>query len=201
MHDRFDTTFAALADPTRRAILARLAAGRGHRQRAGGAVQPHPAVDLQAPQGAGARGPYLARARGADAAVPAGDRPAPADRGMGRGLPPPLGGQLRAARCSPQIDATSESERTQACRQISARRRRHRRRLRHCPHLRGPACPGLEGVERGGRVQGLVGAEGMLPVEVATIEFRPGGFFHYSMRFANGTEWWGQRFLYREIVR
>ena len=27
MHDRFDTTFAALADPTRRAILARLAQG------------------------------------------------------------------------------------------------------------------------------------------------------------------------------
>jgi uncharacterized protein YndB with AHSA1/START domain len=36
-------------------------------------------------------------------------------------------------------------------------------------------------------------------VEIASLEFRPGGFFHYNMRFANGTEWWG-RFLYREIV-
>jgi uncharacterized protein YndB with AHSA1/START domain len=36
-------------------------------------------------------------------------------------------------------------------------------------------------------------------VEVASLEFRPGGFFHYNMRFANGTEWWG-RFLYREIA-
>lgn len=36
-------------------------------------------------------------------------------------------------------------------------------------------------------------------IEVASLEFRPGGFFHYSMRFPNGTEWWG-RFLYREIV-
>ena len=36
-------------------------------------------------------------------------------------------------------------------------------------------------------------------VEVAGLEFRPGGFFHYSMRFANGTEWWG-RFLYRAIA-
>ena len=36
-------------------------------------------------------------------------------------------------------------------------------------------------------------------VEVASLEFRAGGFFHYNMRFANGTEWWG-RFLYREIV-
>jgi uncharacterized protein YndB with AHSA1/START domain len=36
-------------------------------------------------------------------------------------------------------------------------------------------------------------------VETASLEFRPGGFFHYNMRFANGTEWWG-RFLYREIA-
>jgi uncharacterized protein YndB with AHSA1/START domain len=36
-------------------------------------------------------------------------------------------------------------------------------------------------------------------IEVARLEFRPGGFFHYRMRFANGTEWWG-RFLYREIA-
>jgi uncharacterized protein YndB with AHSA1/START domain len=36
-------------------------------------------------------------------------------------------------------------------------------------------------------------------IEVANLEFRPGGFFHYNMRFANGTEWWG-RFLYREIT-
>jgi uncharacterized protein YndB with AHSA1/START domain len=36
-------------------------------------------------------------------------------------------------------------------------------------------------------------------IEVANQEFRPGGFFHYNMRFASGTEWWG-RFLYREIV-
>ena len=36
-------------------------------------------------------------------------------------------------------------------------------------------------------------------IEVANLEFRPGGFFHYNMRFANGTEWWG-RFLYREIA-
>jgi uncharacterized protein YndB with AHSA1/START domain len=36
-------------------------------------------------------------------------------------------------------------------------------------------------------------------IEVADLEFRPGGFFHYNMRFANGTEWWG-RFLYRKIV-
>jgi uncharacterized protein YndB with AHSA1/START domain len=36
-------------------------------------------------------------------------------------------------------------------------------------------------------------------IEVANLDFRPGGFFHYIMRFANGTEWWG-RFLYRDIA-
>jgi uncharacterized protein YndB with AHSA1/START domain len=36
-------------------------------------------------------------------------------------------------------------------------------------------------------------------IDVATLDFRPGGFFHFNMRFASGTEWWG-RFLYREIA-
>jgi uncharacterized protein YndB with AHSA1/START domain len=36
-------------------------------------------------------------------------------------------------------------------------------------------------------------------IEVASLELRPGGFFHFNMRFANGQEWWG-RFLYRQIA-
>jgi uncharacterized protein YndB with AHSA1/START domain len=36
-------------------------------------------------------------------------------------------------------------------------------------------------------------------IEVANFEFRPGGFFHYAMLFANGPRVWG-RFLYREII-
>jgi uncharacterized protein YndB with AHSA1/START domain len=36
-------------------------------------------------------------------------------------------------------------------------------------------------------------------VEVRSLEFRPGGIFHYSMRTPDGGEMWG-RFLYREIV-
>jgi uncharacterized protein YndB with AHSA1/START domain len=36
-------------------------------------------------------------------------------------------------------------------------------------------------------------------IDTAHLEFRPGGFFHYNMRFESGTEWWG-RFLYREIA-
>lgn len=36
-------------------------------------------------------------------------------------------------------------------------------------------------------------------IEVATLEFRPGGFFHYAMTFANAETMWG-RFFYREIA-
>lgn len=36
-------------------------------------------------------------------------------------------------------------------------------------------------------------------ITVATFEFRPGGFFHYAMRFPNGPQMWG-RFLFRDIA-
>lgn len=36
-------------------------------------------------------------------------------------------------------------------------------------------------------------------IKVANLEFQPGGFFHYVMRFPNGGDMWG-RFLYRNIV-
>jgi uncharacterized protein YndB with AHSA1/START domain len=32
-----------------------------------------------------------------------------------------------------------------------------------------------------------------------TLDFRPGGMFHYGMRAPNGTEMWG-KFVYREIA-
>ena len=70
--DELSRTFAALADPTRRAIVARLAAGRGNRGGARGAVRPDPAGDLQAPQGAGAGRADLAEPGGPGPAVPAG---------------------------------------------------------------------------------------------------------------------------------
>lgn len=36
-------------------------------------------------------------------------------------------------------------------------------------------------------------------IEVRLLEFRPGGFFHYAMKFAGAPTMWG-RFNYREIV-
>lgn len=36
-------------------------------------------------------------------------------------------------------------------------------------------------------------------IEVARLEFRPGGFFHYAMHFDGAPTTWG-RFAYREIV-
>lgn len=37
-------------------------------------------------------------------------------------------------------------------------------------------------------------------LEVAKLEFRPGGIFHYGMKMPNGQTMWG-RFVYREIER
>ena len=36
-------------------------------------------------------------------------------------------------------------------------------------------------------------------LEIARLEFRPGGFFHYAMKFENAPTMWG-RFNYREIA-
>ena len=61
-HDRLSATLSALADPTRRAILARLADGRGDGGRAGGAVRDEPAGGVAAPEGAERAG-LIARGR------------------------------------------------------------------------------------------------------------------------------------------
>ena len=61
--DPLSTTFAALADPTRRAILARLAAGRVLGHRTGRAVRHEHAGGLEAPAGARARRPRSRRGR------------------------------------------------------------------------------------------------------------------------------------------
>lgn len=36
-------------------------------------------------------------------------------------------------------------------------------------------------------------------IPACTLDLRPGGVFHYCMRFPNGTDWWG-RWVFREIV-
>ena len=73
--DRLDATFAALADPTRRAILARLASGEASVTELARAVRDEPARDLEAPQGARARRADLARPRRTAAAASARGRP------------------------------------------------------------------------------------------------------------------------------
>jgi DNA-binding transcriptional ArsR family regulator len=63
--DTLVSTFAAFADPTRRAILARVASGARRPSESWRALRDDPARGFQAPQGAGACRPYLARPRGA----------------------------------------------------------------------------------------------------------------------------------------
>lgn len=41
------------------------------------------------------------------------------------------------------------------------------------------------------------GPKGFIP-EVTTLDFRPGGIFHYSMRTPDGNKIWG-KFIYREM--
>lgn len=36
-------------------------------------------------------------------------------------------------------------------------------------------------------------------IKVVAFDFRPGGFFHYGMRYSNGPQMWG-RFMYRNIA-
>jgi len=60
---RLDAVFAALADPTRRAIIARLASGQASVNQLA-RLSHEPARDLQAPQSAGARRPDFTRPRG-----------------------------------------------------------------------------------------------------------------------------------------
>ena len=63
--DTLSTTFGALADPTRRAILARLAEGPATVKELDGAVRDERPRDLEAPAGARARRTDHARPRGA----------------------------------------------------------------------------------------------------------------------------------------
>ena len=60
--DPLSVTFAALADPTRRAILARLASGEASVKELGGPVRSQSAGDLEAPPGARARRAHRAGA-------------------------------------------------------------------------------------------------------------------------------------------
>ena len=93
--DQLSSTFAALADPTRRAILARLAGGEASvTELAEPFAMSLPAVSkhLKVLENAGSDHQDADRAV---AAVPAGGGAAQAGHRLARGVPPVLGGQLR----------------------------------------------------------------------------------------------------------
>ena len=89
--DQLSLTFAALADPTRRAILARLALGEATVNELAEPFELSLAGRLQASEGAGARRADHAGARGAVAALPAGSGAAQGCGRLARALPPVLG--------------------------------------------------------------------------------------------------------------
>ncbi len=94
--DQLSTTFAALADPTRRAVLARLASGEVTVTELGRAFQDESACSVEAPESFGAGGADCARARRAVAALQAGSGAAEGRCGLGWGIPAVLGGEFRS---------------------------------------------------------------------------------------------------------
>src|SRR3979411_2797336 len=90
--DRLDSTFAALADPTRRAILARLATGEASvTELAEPFAMSQPAISKHLK--------VLERPGRAAPAEPAKSQAARRSQPMAGRLPSVLGGQLPAARC------------------------------------------------------------------------------------------------------
>ena len=69
MVDPLSTAFSALADPTRRAILARLAQGEATVNELADPLRDQPAGDLSASQSSRRRWPHFARPRGTVATV------------------------------------------------------------------------------------------------------------------------------------
>ena len=89
-----DATLSALADPTRRAILARLARGEANVTDLAAPFAIESAVDFETPQSAGARGADLAGTVPAISTVPPRSRAAEAGCRLGRRIPALLGRQL-----------------------------------------------------------------------------------------------------------
>src|ERR1700682_5375683 len=90
--DRLSTTFSALADPTRRAILARLASGETSvTELAEPFEMSMPAISKTL------KVLYRAGARTAMEAVPVGGGSLEGHRGLAGALPPLLGGELQSS--------------------------------------------------------------------------------------------------------
>ena len=97
--DALNATFSALADPTRRAILARLAEGEAT-VASWPRPRDEPAVRLAAPEGAGAGGPDRQGQVGAVAPVPARGRSARRGRRLAGAVPRFLRGAPHAPRAA-----------------------------------------------------------------------------------------------------
>ena len=96
--DTLNAAFAALADPTRRAIVSRLARGDATVTELAAPFAMSLPADLQAPQGVGAQRPYLATPRRAVPTLPPGSRLARRRTGLDHDEPAPVGRALRQAR-------------------------------------------------------------------------------------------------------
>src|SRR5215212_2008007 len=114
--------------------------GRGVRQRAGRALRDDPARGFQAPQGAGACRPDLARPRGAVSALPVGGGSAEGGRRLGGAISLLLGAELRSLG---RVSARATEGRERRWRTMMIPTRSHRARSlssRACSTLRASSC-------------------------------------------------------------
>src|ERR1043165_546489 len=133
--DTLSLTFAALADPTRRAILKRLGAGARKVEGAVTAIRQERPGGVQASARGGASRVDPTRSRSAVATVPARARAAQAGRRVGRSVSSVLGRELRssrrvlagAARAAPEGGARCAPQEALASSSMTARSRSHAR--------------------------------------------------------------------------
>src|ERR1700730_4724796 len=98
MPDPLSATLSALADPTRRAILARLSQGEACVNDLAAPFSISQPANFKTSEGPGESGPHHSRPGSAVAAVPARCRAATGCCELARKLPAFLGGELRPAR-------------------------------------------------------------------------------------------------------
>ena len=202
--DQLSVVFGALADPTRRAILAGLAEGDANGRGARGAVHHLAARGLEAPAGARGGGAHLAPSKRATARLSHLEaEPLRAGDGVAGRLPRVLGGELRAARraarappgaTAPADDAGRRRGRDGSMTTRPPPAHRHRRARQPLDHhrarVRRPARPRLPLLHRARAARSSGSGRGAYEMRVDEYDFRDGGRYRYVTRTeADGNEY------------
>ena len=158
--DQLSSTFAALADPTRRAILARLAEGEATVNELARPVPDQRPGGLPAPEGAGAGGADHPQSHGAAAALAAAGRAAEGSGRLARDVRPALASELRPPGRAAWLRTGSPSP-------ASSTRR--------------ASASGESGPSRSASPTGSAARDWEAPLDTVSMDVRPGGAWRLSM--------------------